>query len=200
MIITDRDRRIINYIEKVKYATTKNIAELFFNNGSKNYYILAINRLKKLVSYGKIKSKPASINKHGRPMTIYFLDGDISKNNFKHALALANLSAELEKNDVNILSIEVEKYLGKKVRTDAVYKVRYNGKNRLFIVEFDITKAFTITKYEYLYKSEEWKDYFKKFPRIVSISDSKPKKSSMINVIYVKSNFEDFNNLLNGIK
>lgn len=200
MIITDRDRKIINYIEKVRYATTKNIAELFFNNGSKNYYILAINRLKKLVSYGKIKSKPASINKHGRPMTIYFIDGYIDKSNLKHALALANLSAELEKNDVNILSVEPEKYLSKKVRADAIYKVNYNGKNRLFVVEFDITKKFTITKYEYLYKSGEWKDCFKKFPRIVSISNEKPKKSDIVNVIYVKSNLEDIKNLLKGIK
>ena len=200
MIITDRDRLIINYIDKVKYATTKNIAELFFNTGSKNYYINAINRLKKLVSYGKIKSKAITTNKHGRPMTIYFIEGDIDKSNIKHALALANLSAALVVNNVDILSLQSEVYIGKKIRADAIYKVNYNGKNRLFVVEFDITKKFTITKYEYLYKTEEWREYFKKFPRIVSISDNKPKKSNIINVIYVDSNLNNIENLLNGIK
>ena len=200
MIITDRDRLVINYIEKVKYATTKNMAELFFNNGSKNYHIVALKRLGQLVSYGKIKSVSANIGKHGRPMTLYFIDGKLDKSNYKHALALADLSANLVMNDIDILSIEHEVYLNKKIRVDAIYKVISNGKKRLFLVEFDITKKFNVTKYEYYNKSGEWKDSFKTFPRIVSISDNKFEGSKIINIIKINSNLDNINLLLNDIR
>lgn len=199
MIITERDRNIINYIERVEYATTKNIAEIFFNNGSKNYYIVALRRLNKLVEYGKINSMSANIRKNGRPMTLYFIYKKPKNNNLKHALALADLSAELSKNEVDIISIEREVYITEKIRCDAIYKVNYNDKKRLFVVEFDITKKFNTTKYEYLKKSNEWKDYFKKFPRIVSVSDDKPYDSREVKIIHLNSSLDNINILLKDI-
>lgn len=200
MIITERDRLVINYIDKVKYATTKNIAELFFDNGSKNYYIVALKRLKKLVSYGKICCTSANVNSIGRPMTIYFIEGDIHKSNYKHALALADFSAMLEKNGVDIVSVENEVYFSKKIRVDAVYKVIYNNKKRLFLAEFDITKKFNTTKYEYFNKSGEWKEYFKKFPRIVSVSEKEPSKSRDIKILHVLPDYSNINILLENMK
>ena len=200
MIITDRDRNIINYIDKVSYATTKNIAELFFNNGSKNYYIVALRRLNQLVSYGKLFSTSAYIGKSGRPITMFYIKNKPDKKNMKHALSLANFSAELIKNDVDIISMEKEYYASKSVRADALYKVIYNNKKRLFLVEFDITKKFTITKYEYFYSSGEWKDNFKKFPRIVSISDEKSPEGSSLNIIRLNSNLNNINKLLQNLK
>lgn len=200
MIVTDRDRSIINYIETVKFATTKNLAELFFNNGSKNYYIVALKRLKKLVSYGKIHCISANTSSIGRPMTLYYIDSKIHKKNYNHALALANFSAELKKNEVDIISVEPEVYFSKKIRVDAVYKVVYNGKKRLFLAEFDITKKFNTTKYEYFNKTGEWKDYFKKFPRIVSISEKEPSKSRDVNILHVLPDYSNINILLENIK
>lgn len=200
MIITDRDRNIINYIDKISYATTKNIAELFFNNGSKNYYIVALRRLNQLVSYGKLFSTSAYIGKSGRPITMFYTKNKPNKKNMKHALSLANFSAELIKNDVDIISMEKEYYASKSVRADALYKVIYNNKKRLFLVEFDITKKFTITKYEYFYSSGEWKDNFKKFPRIVSISDEKSPEGSSLNIIRLNSNLNNINKLLQNLK
>lgn len=191
---------IINYIDKVHYATTKNIAELFFKGDSKNYYILAINRLKKLVQYGKINCMSANINNIGRPMTIYFMGKPISKTKLKHALALADFSAELKKCGADIVSVEKEICYGEKIRADGLYKVIYNGNKRLFIVEFDITKKFNMTKYEYFYRTEEWKQYFKKFPRIVSVSDSGVPYSRDIKVLSLNSKLTNIEILLNALE
>lgn len=200
MIITDRDRRMINYVDKVGYATSKNLAELFFKNGSKNYYIVALNRLAQLVGEGRLNMIPARISNNGRPMNLYYLGKQPSNKSLKHALALADFSAELTKNNVDILSLEREYYASKTVRADGLYKVIYNNKKRLFLVEFDITKKFTITKYEYLYSSGEWKDNFKKFPRIVSISDEKPPEGSRLNIIRLNSKLDNINKLLENLK
>lgn len=200
MIITDRDRKIINYIDKVGFATSKNLAELFFKNGSKNYYIVALNRLNQLMNEGRINMTPARISNNGRPMNLYYAGNKPSNKSLKHALALADFSAELTKNDVDILSLEREYYASKSVRADGLYKVIYNNKKRLFLVEFDITKKFTITKYEYLYSSGEWKDNFKKFPRIVSISDEKSPEGSRLNIIRLNSNLDNINKLLENLK
>ena len=200
MIITERDLQIVNYMKRVKYSTTKILADMFFNNGGKNYYIIAIKRLKKLVDNGYFNSIPANNKKVGRPMTLYYVDDvTLDKTNLNHALSIANLSYELTKNNAYIVDVEVEKYYSEKIRIDALYKVVYNKKKRLFIVEFDITKKFNVTKYEYFKKSGEWKNYFKVFPRIVSVSNKKS-ISNLINIININENLDNLELLLELIK
>lgn len=199
MIITDRDRKIIHYLDRFKYATTKNLADLFFIESGKNYYIIALKRLKKLVANNKIKCITVNNNKIGRPMTVYYLES-INKSNARHALAIAEFTAALIKNNVDIVELSVEQYFTKKIRVDAVYKVIYNNKKRLFIVEFDITKKFNVTKYEYFKKSGEWKDYFKVFPRIVSVTNNKISKSDIVNIININENLDNINILLELIR
>lgn len=200
MIIKDRDRKIINFIEANKVATSKNIAELFFNNGSKNYHIVALRRLGQLVSYGKIKSKPAHLNKHGRPMTIYFIDKPPKNKNLKHAIAISNFTTELIKNGVEIVDVDTETYITESIRPDGIYKVIYNNKKRLFLVEFEITKEFNTFKYEYMLKKELWKDSFKKVPRIVCVSKKPPKESIDLDIIHLDPDLNNINILLSKLK
>lgn len=201
MIITERDKQIIRYMKIVKYATTRNIAELFFNNGSKNYHIVTLKRMNKLVNNGYLESVPANVNEIGRPITLYYIDDNkVNKRNYRHALAVSNFSAKLKLNGVEIIELQTEIYLSNKIRVDAIYKVIYNGKKRLFLVEFDITKKFNVTKYEYFKKSGEWKDYFKVFPRIVSVTDNKVSYSDTVNIIHLDKNLDNFNTLLELIK
>ena len=73
-MITDRDREIINFIDKIGFSTINHIADLFFNDNSFSYD-LARRRLKKIRVIDTITSISvinSARNKNNRPLMLSF--------------------------------------------------------------------------------------------------------------------------------
>ena len=148
MRITSKDREIYKYIEKNKFATVKQIANVFFNDIIyKNE--LAKKRLSCLVEHGQIKySKAENCNQ------MVFYSEDKYKLQTYHNIVVMDLYTKfLEMRNLEVLNFEREKVWGSgkgAVRSDAFITVKYSGKIQNFLVEAQASKNLwinSITKY-----------------------------------------------------
>jgi hypothetical protein len=86
-----------------------------------------------------------------------------------------------------------EKSLGK-IRPDAIFAIEYEGKQRLGLLEVEIShKGFDFEKYEEFYRSGNYRDFFPIMPTVYVVGRSiKPPKNTQIKYIVIKTDMSDF--------
>lgn len=180
IVLTDRDKEIIQFLKDFKVATTTTIAQIYFNCSLRPCQ----RRLKYLCEHGYIKSHQENVITE----KIHYVKR--KPVNLKHALILSCFIAELKINNIEILKYKVP-YKLDNVIADAFLALRINNKNSIYFVEVENTKKFDIGKYEKLYYGRAWKDIFPIFPNIIVISNKKIDKNKKLNIIDIKLDLSD---------
>lgn len=180
IILTERDKQIIEFLNLYKCATTSTISKLFFNNSLRP----CNRRLKHLREHGFIKSSQeyVSIEK------IHYINKKPTQ--LKHCCLVSELIAQIHKIGATILKSRLEFKVGN-VRCDLFIALNYNNKNHIFFVEVCNTKKFDLKKYIKLYDSMSWKEYFPIFPQLLVISNKEVDKNKRFDIININLQFED---------
>lgn len=180
IVITERDKEIIQFLKDFKVATTTTIADIYFNSSIRPCQ----RRLKHLSEHGYIKSYQENIITE----KIHYVRK--KPVNLKHALILSEFIAKLKINNIEILKYKVP-YKIDNVIADAFIAIKVNNQNYIYFVEVENTKKFDLDKYEKLYYSRTWKDIFPIFPGIIVISDKQVKNNNKFNIINIKLDLKD---------
>lgn len=136
MRVTPKDREIYKYIEKVGFATVKQIGNVFFNDITyKNE--LAKKRLNCLVEHGHLKEiKSINCNQH-----IFYSDDKYKRQTYHNIIVMDLYSKFLEMRKLEIINFEREKtWAGGKVISDAFITASFRGKIQSYIVEVQASK------------------------------------------------------------
>lgn len=180
IILTDRDKEIIQFLKDFKVATTTTISDLYFNSSLRPCQ----RRLKYLCEHGYIKSYQQNVITE---KLHYVRKKPV---NLKHALILSEFISKLKLNNIEVLKYKVP-YKLDNVIADAFIAIRVNNNNLIYFVEVENTKQFNLEKYEKLYYSRNWKEVFPIFPGIIVISDKIIKVNNKFNIISIKLNLSD---------
>lgn len=184
-MLTSRDLRIIEFIERFGAANTKQITQLFFQ-GLNQPDVVARRRLVQIV-------RDSNIKRTMDPVTgqyIYYLG---KKAQLQHKLVRTEFYCRLQEKG-RVLKFEPEYTLGD-VRADAFIAYEYHGKGYLLFLEVQICNSpVDIAKYERLYYRRTWT--WPVFPRIVVASDKKVVNNSRLTVKVIPTNFEKWEECL----
>lgn len=180
IIITDRDKEIIQFLKDFKVASTNTISDLFFNSSLRPCQ----RRLKYLCEHGYINSYQENVITE----KIHYVKR--KPTNLQHALILSEFIAKLKTQNIEVIKYKVP-YKFENIIADAFIAIRANNKNLIYFVEVENTKQFDLEKYEKLYYSRNWKDTFPIFPGIIVISDKPIKINNKFNIISIKLNLND---------
>lgn len=178
MILTERDKRVLDFISEFKIATTDTIQEIFYPS-----LFVAQRRLKKMYDYQLLNRDRSYVSSQ----YMYYIN---KPRQIRHSLILSNFYKELNKL-VDIKYFEREFTLNN-IRSDGFVAYRYNNKNYIACVEVQISNLpLDVKKYEQLYYNGKYKEYFPVFPLIIAITNKNIPKTKL-KIIQIK---EDLSNL-----
>ena len=184
--LTDRDVKIIDFLKNNKCADTMTLSNIFFNGSLRSCQ----HRLKKLCDNGDLKVFRENI----LSQNIYYTKKKPSS--YKHALKVTQFIAELHKLGIEILKIKTPYAIGNMI-ADSLLVVRINGDVKILWLEVELTKFFNLSKYEDLYYSRKWKEVLPTFgSAIVVVSDKNVKTNNKFNIIKIKTDFLNIEELL----
>lgn len=159
MIVTDRDRKVIDFIGEMNCVNTSVIYELFYPS-----LRVAQNRLK-LMYDNKILKRDRN---HFTNQFYYYIDNKPKQ--ISHNLILAKFYNKLSKRS-KIVRFKKEYSVGD-IRSDALTIYSRGSKSYIAFVEVELSNKPDILKYERLYKSGEYKKYFNGvFPLIIYVTN-----------------------------
>lgn len=121
-MITDRDRKIIDFIESIGFTSIKNIADMFFVD-CKYGYDLARKRLKKIYDCGRYIKK---FNNSETNETIYVPINSKLKNVSLHSMRVLEYICKLKCLNCDILEVEIEPVFDS-IKPDAYICFKFNG-------------------------------------------------------------------------
>ena len=184
--LQDRDVKIIDFLKNNKVADTTTLSNIFFNGSLRSCQ----HRLKKLCDNGDLKVFRENI----LSQNIYYTKKKPSS--YKHALKVTQFIAELHKLGIEILKIKTPYAIGNMI-ADSLLVVRINGDVKILWLEVELTKFFNLSKYEDLYYSRKWKEVLPTFgSAIVVVSDKNVKTNNKFNIIKIKTDFSNIEELL----
>ena len=164
--LTERDYKILEFLEEVEVAETRTIQKLFFSCLRSTQ-----DRLKKLVDHGYLRVyRPDILSQN-----IYYLKR--KPINWKHKIVFSQLLGEL-----SILGVQVHKYktpysfelTDGRVIADGIVVFTLKGELYIWLVEVERSnKKLDKGKYERLYYSRKLEQLFPFNPTIVCITDKK---------------------------
>lgn len=186
--LQDRDVKIIEFLKNNKCADTETISHIFFNGSLRSCQ----HRLKKLVDNGDLKSFRENI----LSQNIYYVKKKPSS--YKHALKVTQFIAELHKLGIEVLKVKTPYAIGNMI-ADSLLVVRINGEVKILWLEVELTKFFNLSKYEDLYYSRKWKEVLPRFGSIVVVSDRNVKTNNTFNIIKIKTDFSNMEDLLSHL-
>lgn len=159
MRITERDNQIIEFLKKCP-CDSFTIHDVFFSEISQR---VCNERLKKLFDGQIVKRTREDVI---RPYTYYMTK---KPKLLEHCNCVAKTYLWLLKNDYKILTYHTELLIGN-VRPDVIYKIKKNNKEGYLFVEVELSNNNVnkkVQKYEELYTSDKYKDYFERMPKIL---------------------------------
>lgn len=165
-MITDRDRKVLDFLNKFHVARTSTIEQLFYPSGR-----VARRRLAELYEHGEVKRERDG---PGAEYIWYYK----RPKQFLHNLLLTDFYRDLTRK-YNVTNFVKEPSICD-IRPDAL--IRYNGKTAFVEVEAS-HKSLDVDKYERLLKTGTYKKYFDVLPPVILISERRPPKSTAIEVI-----------------
>lgn len=201
MYLKDRDRNIMNYIEKYGFITTNQAALIFFKD-NKNYYKTACARLK-ILSDNKYIYKTNCSNSSEN---VYTLRN--KKSPSKHSILLMDFYAHLINLGCEIIDFKREYTWFTKKRSDGYVEFKF-GKIQCcpYIIEIDFSHATNIdNKYMPIFDSNILQDKYKKeygielFPRVCVVSSNDDQKyKGFFDVVFLNDKMNNFANKILGI-
>lgn len=173
----ERDKKVIEFIQEYKVATTETIKELFYPS-----LRVAQNRLK-LMYDNKILQRDRD---YYTSQYYYYIKKPIQ---VRHCQLLTDFYRHLSKK-AHIELFEKE-FIIENVRPDALVAYRYTNRNYIAFVEIELSNTPNIEKYEKLYQSGQYKDYFPVFPLIYYVTDKKI-PDTKLEIIRISEDMRDF--------
>lgn len=186
--LTDRDINLIEFLKGNKVADTQTLSHIFFNSSLRSCQ----HRLKKLCDNGDIKAFRENI----LSQNIYYVKKKPSS--FRHALKVTQFIAELHKLGIEILKIKTPYKCGNMI-ADSLIICRINGDVKIIWLEVELCKFFNISKYETMYYSRKWKEVLPTFGSIVVVTDKNVKTNNTFNIIKIKTDFSNMEDLLSHL-
>lgn len=180
IVVTDRDNKIIKFLDEYKLATSSTIANIFFNGSIRP----TTRRLKLLREHGFIKSYQEFISLE----QVHYINRKPSQ--IKHTVIATNFISKLYENNIEILKLKKEFKIGT-IRSDLLLVCRINKKTYIYFIEVCNTKPFDEKKYIKLKDSNLWKEYFPVFPSIIVISE-KENISKYLDIINLNLKLDNF--------
>lgn len=172
-MIMDRDREIILYLEKYKYATIDQIQKIFFK-WQTHSYVIARRRMAEIRNAGYVKSiRDNELNK----MVYIYNDGKIKPPD-RHRLLILDVLANLHYNGFKVQTFEVEKFWQNgAIRSDGftVFTLESNTKRRFqYFIEVQLSNNdCNLEKYDILYRTGEVQKYLGRdiYPKLLLVTD-----------------------------
>lgn len=100
--MTEREMLILDFMSKVRIATTKQIKQVFFNG---LHHSICYNKLNGLIDKKLIKRKYMGISKYTSAY-VYYIDKVPSKRNLQHDLLITETYVQLVLNGYKVISFE----------------------------------------------------------------------------------------------
>ncbi len=188
-IITDRDKQILDLVEKLKVVDVFVVDTMLFKNTKSTR--VAQRRLLNLIECKKLKRwRMNQISNY-----IYF-EGRQPKN-IEHSLLMSHFIAHLSQLGADIKKIKREWLIAEGIRIDLFVAYKLNDKNYISIVEVENSKSFQnkYDKLEAYFSTNEYKKLFPTIPQIICVSD-KAYKKGVLDVINIDTNFSNIDILL----
>lgn len=180
MIVTERDKEVLIFINKFKIATTDTINELFYPS-----LRVAQHRLKLLYENKLLKRD----RDHFTSQYYYYTS---KPKQLIHSLSLTNFYREINK-FVEIKHFDNEFTYFEGIRPDGFLAAELpNGKKEIYFIEIERSNKPDVEKYEELFKVGEWKKVFPKFPKVIFVTDKQVSNSKYFDVIKIN---EDMRNI-----
>lgn len=181
-MITERDHKIIRFIEEYRFSSIQNLEKIFFKDREYSYNI-ARRRLNEIRKAGYVKMyRDVETNKN-----IYLWNDPKIKPPSTHSRILINLLAEMHYNGLNVEIFKTEKHwMGGKIKSDAFTIFKIEGRRYHFFVEVHLSNnPSSLERYDDLYKTREVQEFLGKdfFPRVLLISD---RNYNLSNLKYTK--------------
>lgn len=196
-MITDRDRRILKYMETYKYATLEQIRKVFFKE-QKNGYNIARRRMGEMRKANYLK---VDRNIENNKLVYMWNEKDI-KMPSRHRLILLDVLANLHYLGFNVQLFEIEKYWHNgKIRSDGFTVFTLNNvnvKNRYhyFIEIHTSNNNYNLQKYDLLYETGEVQRYLGRniFPRVMLVTDYIPRDMQLqhTKVVTLNTKLDEF--------
>ncbi|WP_231293878.1 MULTISPECIES: replication-relaxation family protein [Thermoanaerobacterium] len=159
-MLTERDQKIIQFIETVGVASIKQIQKVFFK--SKQGAEISRRRMNEIIKYSKVKrSRNSFANEY-----VYYIN---SYKYLNHALAVTDFYIKLLEYGGEIKIFNREFKINNS-RSDAFIRYHLKDKAYLFFLEVHFSNAFNMQKYIDIYNSREWV-ILGTFPRLVIYTD-----------------------------
>ncbi len=178
MVVTERDRKVITFIDEFKVATTDTIHELFYPSLK-----IAQRRLRLLTENNLLKRD----RDHFTAQYYYYTN---KPRQLRHCLLLTDFYRELNKR-VKIKLFRKE-FPIEDIRPDGFVVYEVNGQNYIACVEIELSNIPDIGKYERLYKGESYKKYFNGvFPLIYYVTN-KDIPGTTLKIIQVNEDISNF--------
>ena len=188
MKITEKDLKIVEFLDIVGVADTSTINKMFFNNSVK----ACKNRMKPLYDFKLVKRMDRIyINQE----YVYYTKKKPKQ--LEHKLLFSRFVAELKYGGAEIIKIKCPLKISDVIADGfIVYKV--NETTRIALVEVENQKSFksNMSKYKSLYRSMAWKEYFNVFPNIIIVSNEREIKIDDLNLIFIKKDFSNIDKIL----
>lgn len=185
-IVTERDKKIIELIEKLRVVDVFTVDSILFANTKGNR--VCQRRLTNLAEFNRIKRwRPNQISAY-----IYYLGRRPA--NTEHALLISHFIAHLYLQRAEILKIKKEMLIAEGIRIDLFVAYKLKDKSYIAIVEAENTKSFD-KKYEKLeayYLKNGYKDRFPVMPKVICITNKAFKKGAL-EVVQIDTEFKNIN-------
>ena len=195
MILTERDRKFIYFIENTNLIfTNQQIADIFYPAGNpKSSYMIANKRLRKMIQGKYIKKISGKFGERD----IYYCDK--KPKTFEHKLTMSEFLAKMSTNGFKIIDVDIE-YKGFEeeyhLRPDMRIITEYYNEKYVIIVEVDITKEFSnMDKYNRLVdniRKGQHRDCVPYPFLIVSVCNRKPQVTGSCNPLHIRKDLSDF--------
>lgn len=184
MIVTKNDKKVLNFINQFKVATTTTIVELFYSSlryGQQRLKMLYDNKL---------------LNRDRDHFTSQYYYYTKKPKQVRHSLLLADFYREINKlAKIEYFENEFTQFDG--IRPDGFLAAELPGNRKeIYFIETEISNKPDTEKYEELFKSNAWEVIFPKFPKVVFVTDKKVDDSKYFDVIKVDEDLKNIRGLL----
>lgn len=194
IVLSERDRNILRHIEEYKFATIKQISDMFFSE-QKYGYDIARKRLNAMVQHNQLLVD----RNYDNNQNVYSLEKlkKVTKSN----LLLMDFYSKLIHEGIEIICFEKEYtgLMGGKIRPDAFVAIKIDNWILYLCVEVQTRhEGVDLEKYERFYTTNEFQDKFNVFPVIVVIDDivhKKPLQSNRFKVVQLDFNLVGFTSI-----
>ena len=186
MLLTKRDDEIRDFLKEVSIADTSTINTLFFNGSIRSCQ----RRLKQLTEYKFIKRLDrVYLNQE----YLYYVNKMPTQ--LEHKLIFSQFLGKLKELGADIIKYR-PMFKVCNIIPDGFVAFTYNNRNYITLVEIERTKDFNIDKYLDIINTEEFKNTFPITPFITVISNKEVKSNKKLDIVNVKLDFSDLENIL----